>query len=395
MILNHRDDFSALRSALRAWLADTLPSDWFEHMVGATEEDSLQFQRDWFSSLESEGLATAHWPTRWGGVNLSLSAQSIIYEELARVNAPMIPAYVISLYHLPATLAEFGTPEQRDRYLPAVRNEGVIWCQGFSEPGAGSDLASLKTQAVRDGDHYVVNGQKVWSSYAHGAKHCLLLVRTSNEGSKHAGITYLIVDMDTPGIDVRPIVQADGARLDFAEVFYEDVRVPVENLIGEENQGWQIAQTTLAAERGVIILEKALRWRVQLKTMLHQAQQSNGYWLQDAQLRREYARLMGKMEGVVTLARRVISENERGELRSVTPAYTKILCSELAQEIHSWRARTAGIEAQLVAPKNHLVEITNHPMSDYLRSWALTISGGSNEIMRNLIAQRDLGMPKR
>ncbi len=394
MILDHRDDLSAFRQELRAWLQEKVPENWFDSMNGATEEQSLGFQRMWFKTLETERLATAHWPDYWGGVNLSLEAQGVLYQEMALARAPSIPAYVISLFHLPATLAEFGTDAQKERHINDVREKGVIWCQGFSEPGAGSDLASLKTKAVREGDHYVVNGQKLWSSYAPFASHCLLLVRTSNEGKKQAGISYMILELDTPGVEVRPIVQPDGCEMEFAEIFLDDVKIPVDNMIGQENQGWEIAQATLAAERGVIVFDKVQRWRVELETMLREAQKNSAAWLNDSQKRREFAAMMGKFEGVATLAEDVLKENAAGKLSSITAANTKILYSELVLEMNRWKAGIQGLEGQFRAPQNEIVEITDNPMSDYLRAWRFTISGGANEVLRNMLAQIDLGMPR-
>jgi alkylation response protein AidB-like acyl-CoA dehydrogenase len=245
------------RGEVRAWLGDHVPADWRDRMRGATREQHVEFQKWWMDELRSGGYLAAHWAEEWGGGGFSFDEQLVLYQEMARIRAPRLSLYFVSLHHTYHTLVAEGTDEQRARFLPAIL-AGEVWCQGFSEPDAGSDLAALRTRAVRVDDHYVVNGQKIWSSYAEDARWCLLLVRTDAAAAKHRGISYLLLDLHSPGIEVRTIKQANGNE-EFAEVFLTDVRVPIDNLIGAENDGWRVAQVTLSSERGPGAVELAER----------------------------------------------------------------------------------------------------------------------------------------
>ncbi|MDQ4420337.1 acyl-CoA dehydrogenase family protein [Sphingobium sp. DEHP117] len=236
------EDLVELRSEVRGWLADNAPSDWRE---AKSHERFVEAQRAWFKKLVSAGYAVPHWPEPWPGGGRGLAEQKIIYEELARADAPRLLLSFVSTYHAYATLSECASPEQRDRYLPAIL-EGETWCQGFSEPGAGSDLAALGTKAELVDGHYVVTGQKIWSTMAQYADMCLLLVRTSSDGPKQSGLTYLLMDMKTDGITVRPIPQIQGDE-EFAEIFLDEVRIPVSQRVGGEGDGWSVAQKTLGS----------------------------------------------------------------------------------------------------------------------------------------------------
>ncbi len=391
------DDLDAFRAELRAWLAATLPADWRTRMAGATEEDYAAFQRWWFSEMQAVGLATPHWPREWGGADLSLRHQRIIFEEIARIDGPNPDLFVISLYHLPATLFAAGLPAQRDRYLSGVKERGEVWCQGFSEPNAGSDLASLRTRAERRGDVYVVNGQKVWSSGGMFADYCLLLARTDpNAPKKHAGISYFILDMKSPGVTVRPIRQATG-QAEFCEIFLDDVEIPAENLIGAENQGWLIAQSTLSAERGLIIFEHSERMARALESDLAAVREGRGNWFADDQFRRDYMRAYAEMTGLRLLIRRMLEEIEANPEMggSSTPPLVKIQFSELLRRYTDLRLRIEGLSAQRLEPVlkggGHQ---TGNRMFDFLWSYAWTIAGGANEIIKTVIAERTLGLPR-
>ena len=262
-ILDAQHDLPAFRLAIRDWLAAVVPSDWKARMVRASNEEYVAFQRWWMAERSKVGLAIPHWPKEYGGAGLTLRHLVAIADEMARADAPQARIFTISLIHMPGTLFPHGTEEQKRRYLPGVA-KGELWCQGFSEPNSGSDLASLRTRAVRDGDHYVINGQKIWSSSSMYADHCLLLTRTDPTAQKHRGITYFIMNMHAPGVEVRPIRQANG-RSEFGELFLTDVRIPSENMIGAENNGWRVAQATLGSERGVIAFEGAERQRYEIE----------------------------------------------------------------------------------------------------------------------------------
>ena len=251
------DDLSEFRATVRAWAEEHIPVGWETRFGVAVDDEFRTFQRDWLRTLRDGGYAAPHWVKEWGGGGYSLAEQIVIFEEFSRLNAPPLRNYFVALNHAYATLMHAGTDEQRRRHLPAIL-DGEVWCQGFSEPGAGSDLASLRTRAVRNGDVYVVNGQKVWSSRAAFADRCLLLARTDPNAPKRRGISYFLLDMKSPGVQARTIRQATGAA-EFCEVFLTDVEIPVTDLVGAENDGWKIAQSTLSAERGLAQLELSER----------------------------------------------------------------------------------------------------------------------------------------
>src|SRR5512139_937906 len=392
MIIDLRHDVDAFRSAIRDWIAQTLPSDWAEVADRGTEDENVEYQRWWFAELSKQGLSVPHWPNAFGGVDLGIAGQMIVADEMARAGTPPLNVFVVTLNHLPGTLIPCGNEDQRTRYLAAA--QGVIWCQGFSEPGAGSDLASLRCRAVRDGDHYVINGQKIWSSMSRFAEHCILLVRTDPDAVKHAGISFLIMDMNSPGLEVRPIEQIDG-QADFSELFLTDVRIPVANLVGAENDGWQVAQVTLASERGVLAFEAAERRRHMMEDYYRKAAATNAAWLEDAELRRQFMTLLADLQASRRLIRKLLQDHENGQPHASTAmasAQIKLFQTTLIQKISDLVARTEGLEGHLRQSFNSQRRFVG--MFDYINSFAWTISGGTNEIMRNLIAERGLGLPR-
>lgn len=390
--LAKRDDLTAFRAEVRAWLDATVPADWQQLMCGAAPEAYAELQRWWLGEMRKVGLATPHWPREWGGEELSLRHQIIVSEEMARANAPDLSLFTISLYHLPATLFGHGTREQR-KLLAGIQQGDTIWCQGFSEPGAGSDLASLRTRAERRGDVYVVNGQKIWSSFGMFADYCLLLARTDPYAKKQAGISYFILDMRTPGITVRPIRQITG-EAEFAEVFLDNVEIPAENLIGRENEGWTIAQSTLSAERGLIVFNLAERLARAFDRDLAAGRDT---WARDPQFRREYGLLHARMRGLRGLIRQMMAEIEANpEMGGATiTVVIKLYWSTLLQDYTLFLLRAIGPDALVDRPAilggGHN---TGQSPIDFLGSYAWTISGGTNEIMRNIIAERVLGLPR-
>lgn len=386
-----RKKLAELRAEVRSWLAQNVPADWRSEMTGTRTEDFVSFQRKWMKTLVDAGYATAHWPEGWHGGGRSLDEQLVIVEEMVRAGAPRLILYFISLYHTAMTLAEWGTEEQKARHLPAILH-GEIWCQGFSEPNAGSDLASLKTRAHRDGDHYVVNGQKIWSTLGQHADYCLLLVRTDATGPKQAGITFLLMDMKSPGVECRPIRQITGDE-EFAEIFLTDVRIPVANRIGEENQGWRVAQTTLSSERGVTIFELAERLSWSRWRLLEAISDGNGAVVDD-QLRREAVDVFIKIEALRALVRAMMSDMMAGKDIGGAASIVKQLYAQVLREFTELGLR-ADPAAPLLAPftlgGGHE---TGNWSFDYMNSFMWTIAGGTNEIQRNIIAERVLGMPR-
>lgn len=240
-------DLDALREEIRSSLSPAAPEPgWRETYLAMSDDEQRAFDDRHRKALKEAGWLAAHWPPEFGGRGLSAAQDIVLKIELQRLDFPPVERG-IGFHHAAATLIQHGTPQQQ-AHLAAIL-DGEIWCQGFSEPGAGSDLASLQTKAVRDGQHYVVNGQKVWSSEAHLAKWCLLLARTDSAAPKHKGISLFMMDMSSPGVEVRPIREAATGASHFNEIFLNDVQIPVENLLGPENEGWRVAQTTLATER--------------------------------------------------------------------------------------------------------------------------------------------------
>ena len=390
MILDKVNDEAAFRAALREWLADVLKSDEARPIPG----DAKSFhksQKWWMAERNKVGLGTPHWPSAYGGSDLSLYNQIIIAEEIVRAGAPSLGQFTVSINHLPATLMKWGTDAQKEKYLPGVAN-GTIWCQGFSEPGAGSDLAAVRTRAVREGDHYIVNGQKIWSSHAMYAKHCILLTRTDPDAPKHKGISYFILDMDSPGVEVRSLTQANGLAK-FAEIFLTDVKIPVENMVGPENEGWAVAQTTLASERGVLSFERNERMRYMMEAFHADAVKTDAPWLKDDELRREFVRLFAEVQGCRRMMRKLLRFTKAGSSEAgVIVPFIKIINTELRKLVGDFMTRAVGPESQNFNPG--FDELSWDPMFTYLTGIGGTIAGGSNEIMRNIISERILNMPR-
>lgn len=386
-VIDQRADKSRFREALRSWLEDVVPPDWTTELAGADDAKFELFQRWWLKELDAQGLATAHWPRAWGGRDLSIEEQVVIYEEMARAGAPDLVMFTISMNHVPATLAAWGTPEQIERYIPGVAR-GEVWCQGFSEPNAGSDLASLRTRAKRRGDKYIINGQKVWSSYGAYADYYLLLARTDPDASKHAGISCFIVDLKSPGVDVRPIRQINGQN-EFCEVFLDDVEVPAENLIGPENAGWSVAQTTLSAERGLLIFTLAERMNGLFSTLFAAADRDK--WLRDDARRRAMMTCYADLQAARGMLRVMLADHGAADLAPIV----KILYGETLQRFCDLMIQIDGLDALIERPSYISGGYAKgNWMVDFLTSYSWTIAGGSNEILRNVIAERQLGLPR-
>ena len=382
--MTNLDDF---RATVRDWCVANIPSDWRQTQTGATDEEFVAFQKSWFATLHSAGYAVPHWPREWGG-GMSVPEQVVLYQELAAHDAPRLVLAFVGIHHAASTLLVAGTDEQRRRHLPAIL-DGEIWVQGFSEPEAGSDLASLRTTARRDGDHYVVNGQKLWASGGMHADWCLLLARTDSDAPKRKGISYFLLDMTTPGVDVRPIRNAIGDS-HFCEVFLNDVRIPVTNLIGAENEGWQVAQATLGAERGMTMLELAERLGNAGFRWLLESSPVDDPIVADrlAQFEIEITALRG-------MCRKVIEDNEAGTAAPADASIVKLFYSELLQRMTDFGAEIGGLKAhtELTKPNSSGWE-SGAWMLDFIGSWEWTIPGGASEIQRTIIGERGLGLPR-
>lgn len=396
-MLQELEDLEPFRAEVRAWLATKLPADWRERMSGASDDEHVAFQKAWFRTLMEGGYGAPHWPVEWGGSGFSFAQQIVLYEEIARAGAPRLILYFIALHHVPGTLLQWGTKVQCERHLPAILRGDEIWCQGFSEPNAGSDLASLRARAVRKGDKYIVNGQKTWSSNAHHAQYCLLLARTDPDASKTRGISYFILDLASPGVSMRPIKQITGES-HFNEIFLDDVEIPAENLIGPENEGWKVAQSTLSSERGLSVLELAERMRQGFEMLLTDARtpgRGGRIPYDDDEIRRGLVDLHVRIDALRLLVNDQLTAALRGEAVGTAPSVIKLYYSELLRDFTRLGVRIGGFEAQYLQPL--LMGGANETgdwMGDYLYSWAWTISGGSSEIQRNIIAERGVGLPR-
>jgi alkylation response protein AidB-like acyl-CoA dehydrogenase len=378
----------SFRSHVRTWCAENVPPEWEQRLRGASESTYVEFQQEWLQTLGKAGFAAPHWPAEWGG-GLGVEKSLVLFEELARARAPRLTLPSIGLHHAAATLLAAGTPEQRARHLPAIL-DGEIWCQLFSEPGAGSDLASLSTRAVRDGDHYVVTGQKIWSSYAHFADYGLLLARTGRKEDRARGISFFILDMRSPGVDARSIRQSTGDA-EFSEVFLEEVRIPVENRLGAEGEGWRTAQVTLGEERGLQVVELAERLHFRILDLLAEVAEQKGDREVDAAAR-EFARLLEREATLRAMCRALARDPLRPDVE-VDISVVKILYGELGKDVFRLATELLGRSALV-----HQDAFTGGSgetgtwFGDYVASWTWTIAGGTNEIHRDILARRGLNM---
>ncbi len=381
------------RQRVRDWCAANIPADWRDAQTGATDAEFAAFQQQWFQRLRAGGFAVPHWPSEWGG-GMPVTQQAVLYSELAAHDAPRLVLAFVSIHHAAATLLAAGTDRQRRRHLPAIL-DGEIWCQGFSEPGAGSDLAALTTSARRRGDNYVVNGRKLWASGATFADWCLLLARTDPDAPKRHGISYFLMDMRSPGVEVRPIQQATG-EWHFCEIFLDDVAIPAENLIGAENRGWQVAQQTLGAERGMTMLELAERLAHggfgRLVRLCAEARPGGGSALDDPVVCDRLARLETELTALRGLCAELVAAEEPGPAGA---SIVKLYYSELLQRLMDFGTEIAGTSTHTVicTPRSSGWE-SGAWMLDFLGSWEWTIPGGTSEIQRTIIAERGLGLPR-
>jgi len=384
------------RATVRSWCQDHVPAGWRQAQTGAGDEEFVRFQKAWFAELHRGGFAVPHWPAEWGG-GMSVAEQIVLYQELAAHDAPRLVLAFVGIHHAASTLLVAGTDEQRRRHLPAIL-DGEIWVQGFSEPEAGSDLASLRTTARRVGDAYVVNGQKLWASGGMHADWCLLLARTDPDAPKRRGISYFLLDMTSPGIEVRPIRNAVGDS-HFCEIFLNDVAIPATNLVGAENQGWQVAQATLGAERGMTMLELAERLgNAGFRWLVEQCREPDAHGsrpIDDSVVADGLAQLEIEITGLRGLCRDLVEHNESGNAQAADASIVKLYYSELLQRMTDFGAQIGGLAAhtELIKPASSGWESGSWVL-DFIGSWEWTIPGGTSEIQRTIIGERGLGLPR-
>ncbi len=378
MDLTYTRDDEAFRARVRDWLRANLPP------AGSVKDlDSL---RAWQRTLHAAGFLGAAWPKEYGGAGLTEMQQAILNEELARARAPQV-VNAMAIWWVGPAIMRYGTDAQKQRFIPKILTAEEIWATGYSEPSSGSDMAAAKTRAVRDGDHYVVSGQKIWTTYAHISDWFFVLVRTSTEGPKWAGLTLLLMDMRSPGIEIRPIRQIDGGA-EFNEVFMNEVRVPVENRLGAEGQGWEVVSSALVNERsgiaGSVRFDHALDW-------LTTTARGQGR-TRDPVARQRIAELATKAAIVRYSGMRALTDQLRGRMNPHLSAAMKLVSTQLTQEF----SETA---MELLGPWAALMDDAHAPSNGrWARQWlgdrSMTIAGGTSEVQRNIVAQRILGLPR-
>jgi hypothetical protein len=399
--LRYSEAEDEFRAGLRSWLAEAVPNLPPKPALGDWPARRI-YDTGWQRQLFDSGYAGIDWPIDVGGRGATPVEQLLYIEELERSHAPYVGVNFVGLLHAGPTIAVEGTDDQRERFLPPILRGDAVWCQGFSEPNAGSDLAALRTRAVRDGDEYVVTGQKIWTSHAEVADYCELLVRTGPDASGHRGITWLAMPMDSPGIEIRPLRTIAGTS-EFAELFLDEVRVPVANRLGEQDDGWRVTMVTLGFERGTAFLSELFQ-SIELLRELREVSKRMDRW-DDPEMRRRIGRLAAELDALWALVRRNVSEAGRGTVPGVGGSVFKLSLSELRQRIGElgmdllgvyglvwdevegpWSVATGG------APGAGLSNA--ELVSTWVHGFSRTIAAGTSQIQRNIIAERILGLPK-
>jgi alkylation response protein AidB-like acyl-CoA dehydrogenase len=387
------------RKEIRTWLRDTVPTlpdppdptDWPARRTYDTR---------WQAMLHGAGYAGVNWPKEYGGVGATPGEHLVFLEESARAGAPDVGVNFVGLLHGGPTLIMEGRPDQQAEHLPKILRGESIWCQGFSEPEAGSDLASLRTRAVRDGDHYVVTGQKIWTSHAMVADQCELLVRTDPDAPKHRGISWLIMPMDSPGIDVRPLRTAGGTE-EFAELFLDEVRIPVANRVGEENDGWRVTQVTFSFERGTSFVSEmlgAMGLVSDLAQLARRVTRRSGTAWDDAGLRREIGLVAADLDALWALTKRNVTQAGRGALSIAGGSAFKLTYADVRHRLGDLAMRildraSLSLEDLPVEPGGRPARTGAQVQSD-LHALAVGIAAGTSQIQRNILAEKVLGLPR-
>ncbi len=378
----------AFRGEIRAFLKAELPAEWARGSgsgnLGEGGDDSWEFLRAFQRKLSQKGLLTLGWPLEHGGRAAGVMQQVIYNEEMAYHRAPT--QLGVGPDRVGPTLILYGTEEQKARHLPGIAGAETVWCQGFSEPAAGSDLAALEMRAVLDGDHFVVNGQKIWTSLAHRADWCILLVRTDPDTPKHKGISYLLADMRLPGIQVAPLVDITG-RHAFNQIFFEDVRVSRDCLVGELNRGWYVAAATLDFERSGI--NRVVAGVRVFEELVDFAREHTG---DHRGVRVKLAELATELAAGKLLAYRVASMQAKGQIPNAEASMSKMYGSELQQRLANAGMQIMGLPGQVEGGR--WAPLAGRLEQYYLSTSALTVAAGTTEIQKNIIAGRGLGLPR-
>jgi alkylation response protein AidB-like acyl-CoA dehydrogenase len=377
MDLTLSDSEAAFRDEVRAWLEQNTPGP----APQGDDEAEFTFRRAWQKKMHEAGWAGLSWPEDYGGKGATLIEQSIFNEELARSGAPL-PANVLGLVMGGPVVIAHGSEEQKQRYLDPILSGEEIWCQGFSEPESGSDLASLKTRAVKSNGGWKVSGQKVWTTYAHEAKWCMLLARSDTDAPKHKGITYFILDMDQPGVEVRPLRQITGES-EFNEIFLEDAEVPDENVIGEPGGGWQVALTTLMFERAGLGAAAVMGLSNAFDELLEIIRERG--LGDDPVIRQRIAKLKISIEAMRYGALRALTATMKNGIPGPEGSLSKLQWADTNQSLTELAGDVLGVEA---------LEPGGTWSYRLLRARANSIEGGTTEVLKNIVAERVLGLPK-
>ena len=381
------------RRTLRTWLEENLPEGWIEgnRNLPDNEEEQAQFLRDWQRKMNDGGWVAIAWPEKYGGKGSSVMEEIIYHQEMVRAGAPHLINY-IGIHMVGPTLMDIGTEEQKEKYIPKILNAEEVWCQGYSEPNAGSDLSALKTSAVKQGDKWIINGQKVWTSYGHLADRCFLLARTSNHEKKQKGITVFLLDMKQPGVEVRPIIQMNGKH-DFNEVYFNDAVAYDEEIVGEIDEGWKVMINLMLHERTgigaqIFTLEKQFNDLVLLTNELKE----NGVPLiKDAFIRQKMVEFYTRYRGVLLTYYRNITTSMKRGYPGAESSMDKLMSSELTKDLFEFAVSIQGHPGVLW--KEDALADSSWQL-EYLSSFGMTIGGGTSEVQRNTIGERLLGLPK-
>jgi alkylation response protein AidB-like acyl-CoA dehydrogenase len=402
MDLSYPPETEPFRREIRTWLADHLPEGWGTPGFTMTPEERRAFNRSWTEQLFAGGWICASWPEEYGGKGLSLMESVVLNEEFARAQAPLRADFFGDTLVGP-TILQWGSEEQKRQFIPGILDGSISWCQGFSEPDAGSDLASLQTRAELDGDEWVINGQKVWTTQAQYADYIFLLARTDPDAPRHSGISYLLVPMRQPGVEVRPIEQVDGSA-DFNEVFFTNVRCPRANVIGGEHNGWKVAMTTLGFERGSSATTGHRRFRRELDQIIDAARRNGRS--SDPLVRQRLATAWSKVKIMEINGYRSLTDSLNGTKHTAAlGACNKMFWSEFHQDTLDLAMDILGMDAQVLTGRRDPAEDErarrgrdDYPVSDLQASFFFsrseTIWGGTAEIQRNIVGERVLGLPK-
>ncbi|MFM2183773.1 MAG: hypothetical protein RJB61_2067 [Actinomycetota bacterium] len=406
MDLAYTDADEQFRAEIRAWLEANLPAGWFEPGFEMPADERKRFNEEWPARLFEGGWICATWPTEYGGKGLTTMQGVVLSEEFARAKAPLRADFFGDTLVGP-TLLQWGTEEQKREFLPKILSGQMRWCQGFSEPNSGSDLASLKTSAELDGDEWVINGQKVWTTQGHHADYCFLLTRTDPDAPKHKGISYLLVPMKQPGVEVRGIVQPDGTA-EFCEVFFTDARCPKDNVVGGVNNGWKVANSTLAFERGMSATTGYRRFEDEYRLMVATAERNGAICRHDIRQRlmEYYTKIqILRINGLRSLSATLNGSKDMGVV--ALGATNKMFWSEMHKAAMELALDIYGADAMLVdagsgtgswpgtARERRRPGYPVSPMmSAFFFSRSETIWGGTSQIQRNIVGERVLGLPK-